>query len=188
MRIPVIFLLLFILFAGIVVPARAQSSSPGSIMENAPQWARDLRRGEIVAFGSFPFTMFATNFVYGMFRWSDAPMGMNFTTESRQYAPWPFRSAGAIEPSYDIKVRNLCIAAGSSVVIALVDHFIVRHKRNKKEQEKRSMASTPVIVRRPLETDQEPYYELSQDLPLPDDSFSKEKVNPELEMDSPDAP
>ena len=36
--------------------------------EEFPQWARDLRRGEIVATGSFPLTLLASRLLYGLGR------------------------------------------------------------------------------------------------------------------------
>ena len=116
-------------------------------MTGFPQWTRDLRRGEIVAFGSFPFAYFFTSFSYDLFRF--ASNGGNML-----YAPWPLKPAGAIEPSQGQKLSVIGIAAGGAVVIALVDYVIVRYKRHRQEAEIQKLSpGTPIIIRKPLYDD-----------------------------------
>jgi hypothetical protein len=132
----------------------AQSSStttPGASssfdMTGFPQWAKDLRRGEIVAFGSFPFAFFFTNFAYDMYR--SAAHGWD-----RRYAPWPVKAAGSVGLTQREQLVTLGVAAGGSVLIAVTDHLILRYKRNKREKEIRSLpAGTPIIIRRPLDAE-----------------------------------
>jgi hypothetical protein len=91
--------------------------------EGPPQWAKDLRRGEIIAFGSFPFTFFFTKTFMDLYRMA------THDWDSR-YAPI-IKPAGAIPMTEsEIKIM-LGIAVSSSVVVAVVDHFIVKHKRAK---------------------------------------------------------
>ena len=59
------------------------------IFTNSPQWVKDLRRGEIVFFGTLPFTVFYTRTIMSIIR-----MGQN--NWDPRYAPWPFQSAGAV--------------------------------------------------------------------------------------------
>ena len=113
-------------------------------MSGFPRWAKDLRRGEIVAFGSFPFMYFFANFGYDTYRWSNNGNDM-------RYAPWPFNSAGTVEKNMNEKIITLGIAVGGSVLIALVDHGIMRYKRYRIEKEQRNLPEgSPVIIRRPL--------------------------------------
>ena len=113
-------------------------------MTEFPLWARDLRRAEIVAFGSFPFAYFFTNFGYNFYRFSDNDW-------DRRYAPWPFTSAGAIEQSRDERVRVITLAAGGAVIIALVDYGIQRSRRNRvARQAEMYPEGTPIIIRRPI--------------------------------------
>jgi hypothetical protein len=106
-----------------------------------PLWARDLRRAEIVAFGSFPFTMFFATFAMDSFRF--ASHGGNFS-----YAPWPFKSAGAVEMSRREWTNTIIAAAAASLIISLADHIIVRYKRAKAAKEDPGPGQ-PIIIRRP---------------------------------------
>jgi hypothetical protein len=92
--------------------------------EGPPQWAKDLRRGEIIAFGSLPFTFFFTQTFMDLYRTATHDW-------DNRYAPSVFKGAGAI-PMTDTELKMMFgIALSSSVLVAVVDHFIVKHKRNK---------------------------------------------------------
>jgi len=129
---------------------QAQSSTTAATestqfdMTGFPLWAKDLRRGEIVAFGSFPFAYFFANFGFDTYRF------FNHGNDTR-YAPWPFNSAATIEQTQDEKIMTLGIAAGGAIIIALVDYAIVRYKRNRAQAEQSNLPEgTPIIIRRPL--------------------------------------
>ena len=49
----------------------------------------------------------------------------------RRYAPWPFKAAGAAPMSPGELKAMFGIAISSSLAIAVADHLIVRHKRNR---------------------------------------------------------
>ena len=116
-------------------------------MSEFPQWARDLRRAEIIALGSLPFTYFLTNFSYGMYRFSTNGW-------DRRYAPWPITGPGAIEPSNSEKLGILGIAAGGAVIVAIVDFSIERSRRNRMAREAEMYPEgTPIIITRPLNED-----------------------------------
>jgi len=146
------FITLPVLHAQTSTSPTATASDPSMIstqfdMTGFPQWARDLRRGEIIAFGSFPFAYFLTNFSYDSYRWAT-------NSWNTQYAPWPIKSAAAIEPSQNEKLGVIGIAAGVAVVIALVDYGIVRYKRHRQENDINNLpAGTPIIISRPLSDD-----------------------------------
>jgi hypothetical protein len=146
------FLLAFLLLGFALYAQTSADASMGSTqfdMSGFPQWTRDLRRAEIVAFGSFPFAYFFTNFSFDMYRC--ASNGWD-----RQYAPWPAKPAAAIEQTREEKIRVLQIAAGGAILISLIDYGIVRYKRSQKEKESRSLPSgTPIIIRKPLYEDEE---------------------------------
>ncbi|GHV41031.1 hypothetical protein AGMMS49546_16080 [Spirochaetia bacterium] len=108
-----------------------------------PLWAKDLRRGEIVAFGTFPFTMFAATFALDTWRWANNNM-------DQKYAPWPFKSAGAVNMTTEEHERTMLIAAAASVTLALTDYVIVRVKRYKQAQKASKLpAGSPIIIERP---------------------------------------
>jgi hypothetical protein len=93
-----------------------------SIFANAPLWVKDLRRGEIVFFGTLPFTVFFTRTIMGAIR-----MGQH--DWDRRYAPWPFQSVGAVGLSSNELFWMFSIAGTVSLAISIADHIIVRHKR-----------------------------------------------------------
>jgi len=146
-----VFFFLFVLLFFVTFPnAYSQTTGDAGMtstqfdMSGFPLWAKDLRRGEIVAFGSFPFMYFFSNFGFDTYRWA------NHNNDMR-YAPWPFNSAGTVGKTMDEKFITLGIAAGGSILIALVDYGIMRYKRNLLEKEKSSHpVGSPEINRRPL--------------------------------------
>jgi hypothetical protein len=94
----------------------------GPITEGKPQWVKDLRRGEIVAFGSFPFTVFFTRTFMDLYRTASHSW-------DRRYAPWPFKAAGAVAMTNGELAMMFTIAVSASLVISVADYLIVRHKR-----------------------------------------------------------
>ena len=150
MRKKTLLLLLFVFFVFLPSLWAQTSSSDSSMisyqfdMSGFPQWTRDLRRGEIVAFGSFPFMYFFSNFAIDIYRCANNGW-------DRRYAPWPFDSAGSIGKEQDERILTLGVAAGSAVAVALIDYGIERYKRSKREREIRELPEgTPIIIRRPL--------------------------------------
>jgi len=107
------------------IPAKPDKiTAEQAIPEGPPQWAKDLRRGEIIAFGSLPFTFFFTQTVMGLFRM--ASHGWD-----NRYAPSLFRGAGGV-PMTNTELKIMIgLTISASVLVAVVDHFIVKHKRNK---------------------------------------------------------
>jgi hypothetical protein len=89
-----------------------------------PQWVRDLRRAEIIAFGTLPFTIFFSSFFMDLYR--SGSHGWD-----ARYMPWPFKSPGAIAMTGDELRTMFTIAISSSVILAVADHFIMRYKRAK---------------------------------------------------------
>jgi len=100
-------------------------------MTDLPQWARDLRRFDIIAFGTFPFTMFAVTFITDLIRWNNAN-GMNFN--DLRYAPWPLKSAGAIDMTGEEYGRTILLAAGLSLALALTDFIIIKIRRSNEQR------------------------------------------------------
>jgi len=121
-------------------------------MTGMPQWAKDIRRFDIIAFGSFPFSIFFVSTVMDLIRWNDAN-GFDMSEEGRRYAPWPAKSAGAIEMTNNEYTQMFLYAAGVSMVIALADFIIVHIKRSK---ERRRLESLPTGS---YEIEREPYGE-----------------------------
>jgi hypothetical protein len=147
-------LVLLILLLTPCFEAAAQTGDSPGVFDTTgfPQWAKDLRRFDIIAFGTFPFSMMFTSFFYDMYRWNNANR-MDFSAEGRRYAPWPFRSAGAIEWTNTEFRNTILLAAGLSLVFATVDLIIVRSRQNRERGIIESLPSpgTVYITRRPFE-------------------------------------
>ncbi|MDR2182054.1 MAG: hypothetical protein LBN92_05170 [Treponema sp.] len=95
-----------------------------TIFTGAPLWARDLRRAEIVFFGTAPFTFFFARFVFDLTR--SASHGWD-----KRYAPWPVKSGDSVSLEKKDIVVIISAAFTTSLVLALTDYFIVRHERKK---------------------------------------------------------
>lgn len=160
-----------------------------------PQWAKDVRRWDIVAFGTFPFSMLFTTFFHDMYRWNKAN-SMDFSSEGRRYAPWPFKSAGAVEMTNKEFKRNILMAAGLSATLAFTDLLIVKLRQNK---ERRRIESKPpsggtfIIEKRPVETIQAknesevPEIQADTDDAVNDDEFDMDDtINADDEFDMDD--
>ena len=145
--------LFLILLVVSILHAPAQTSTTTTtlpfIPETAPQWVKDLRRWEIVAFGSIPFTMFTATFAMDTYRWSQ--------TKDQRYAPWPFKSAGAIAMTNSEQELTFIMAAGLSLTVAFTDLIIVQVKRSKARKRAEAMpVGTAIIVRTPLPDESPP--------------------------------
>jgi hypothetical protein len=105
----------------------AESDPPDeTITAGKPQWVKDLRRAEIVAFGSFPFTLFFTKTFIDLYRTAAHDW-------DRRYAPWPFKAAGAVLMETDQIKMMFAIAASASLAISITDFIVVRYKRSRAE-------------------------------------------------------
>jgi hypothetical protein len=111
--------------------------------EEFPLWSRDLRRADIITFGSFPFTFFLANFTMDMIRTAQNDW-------DARYAPWPFKSAGAVNMTPDEYLITIGAAAGGAILVALADFIIVQVKRSRAARESARLApGDPIITRRP---------------------------------------
>jgi hypothetical protein len=113
--------------------------------EEFPQWAHDVRRAEIVAFGSLPFTFFISTLVMDSVRYA------NNNWDSR-YAPWPLKGAGAIDMTEDEKVQTFLFGCIGAIGVSLIDQIIIQVKRNqvKKIEESRKRSTIMIEFETPL--------------------------------------
>jgi hypothetical protein len=135
-------------FVSLPAPVAAQTAGTASAVApeaiQFPQWSRDLRRAEIIAFGTLPFT------------WLISTMTMDFIRTGqnggdRQYWPWPLKPSGAPAMTNDEYISAIGIAAGLSVGVAIVDSFLIRAKRKAAAKSLTdNPAREPDIKRRPL--------------------------------------
>ncbi|MBL8968444.1 MAG: hypothetical protein JNG85_15680 [Spirochaetaceae bacterium] len=76
-----------------------------------------LRRFEIVALGSFPFTLFYTGLGFDTAGYIDSGF-------EAAYAPWPFKNERSVALTSSERLVRLGVAAGASLVIAGIDALI----------------------------------------------------------------
>jgi hypothetical protein len=123
------------------VTAGTESTVPGI---EFPQWSRDLRRAEIVAFGMLPFSWIISTITMDLSR-TIAHNG------DQQYWPWPLKPAGAPTMTNSEFIASIGIAAGISLTVAVVDYIIITRKRKKAEMLKfQNPRGEPIIIRRPV--------------------------------------
>jgi hypothetical protein len=137
--------LLSLLFLGPLSGLAAQTATgTGAFdMTGFPQWSKDLRRAEIIAFGSFPFSVFFVTTAMDLYR--------SYTHDwDPLYRPWPFKPAGAVAMTTDEHLTVLGAAAAASAFIALADHVLLRIKRRGAERAGAALPpGSPIIIRRP---------------------------------------
>jgi hypothetical protein len=158
-------LIFFFLLLATVLCLPAQTSASTTVTE-LPQWVKDLRRWEIIAFGSFPFAMLTVTTAVDIYRWSEVDFN------DARYAPWPLKSAGAIPMKWQEQELTITLAASLSIAIAVADYIIVQVKRNKARKKAEILpAGSSIIIRTPLFPDEPDV--LPEDSP-PEDSPSDE--------------
>lgn len=141
------FFVIFLLVTAFMAHAQSTTTAMPSTQfdtSGLPLWVRDLRRAEIVAFGSFPFTMlFATTAV-------DTYRFFNNNMDSR-YAPL-FKSAGAVAMTEQEQIITITSAVAVSLLISLADFLIVQYKRYKQTRRNNNLPEgTPIIIRKPVQ-------------------------------------
>jgi hypothetical protein len=82
-----------------------------------PKVLQDLRRGEIILAGSFPFTLFITLEAFDIYRYAS-------NGGAQEYAPWPFRSTSSAPYEGYERTIILVSAVSLSALIALADYVV----------------------------------------------------------------
>ena len=122
MRIVIAFCAISLLFP---LASWAEEESPDEYEEGEfDPWLLKLRRGEVILFGSLPFSLFFVSFGYDLYRYA-AHLAQD---DRNRYAPWPFRGANSIP--YD-RAENVGVAVGASVASLLfaVGDFVIGELR-----------------------------------------------------------
>ncbi|MCM1321169.1 MAG: hypothetical protein NC041_04740 [Bacteroides sp.] len=137
-----------------------------------PSFAADVRRTEIITFGSLPFTTMAVTAGYQIFRYANSGF-------SSALFPNPFaKSSDAANLNTAEQLGILWTALGISCAIGLTDIIISIVKRNKKQNEARRI-TLPDNVEIGIEPPELPRIrtieEIEAESPsLPDDHISEE--------------
>lgn len=98
----------------------AEDAGADAATEETPLWARNLRRAEIIATGSFPLTLLAARLSYSLLRF--AVRGLQDPENAAIYAPWFLAPPGSPELEFSEKLGIVAGAAGLSSLIALIDY------------------------------------------------------------------
>ncbi len=139
--------LFFALSACLVFPANTgtgeEEYEPYSGDEFNPV-LKDIRRAEIIAFGSFPFVVFFSTVYYDVYRYFSHNM-------QDAYLPWPFKDAStAVSVSENEQKMLLFTSMGISVGIALFDFVfrtVFRNMKEKKAEEEARENIHPIQIR-----------------------------------------
>lgn len=113
--IPVICLILIVLSG---TPVFCQDNEPEEYQEDEfSPLLKELRRGEIIMFGSLPLSIFLAIETYEIYRY------VQHDTDP-DYAPWPFRKHGGMGFSSQESIGIFFSALGFSFLIAVTDFII----------------------------------------------------------------
>lgn len=121
----------------------SQTVTPAPIEDGEiPLWASELRRFEIVSFGSLPFAMMLSTIGYDSYRYFSNGMDGN-------YAPWPFKKTSSAGYTEDEQKNIFFTAIGISLGAALIDQGIrffvrAREKRLAESRQRGNIVITPV--------------------------------------------
>lgn len=100
--------------------------------------ALDLRRAEIIAFGTFPFVVIFSTVFYDVYRYFSHGM-------SSAYLPWPFKDSSTAVAITNSEYMGLFIAsAGISIGIGAVD-FVVRRALKKRRERRAAEAAASEV-------------------------------------------
>jgi len=125
--------LIFLALLVLALPVAAQQAGAGDgepeeyKEEEFSPFLRNLRRAEIVMFGSFPITLFLTLEVFDIYRYIDHYSDPDLY----RYTPWPIRSADPA-PYERREIAGILVSAVSaSMLIAVADYIIGKAKENR---------------------------------------------------------
>jgi len=114
-----------------VVPAQALLAADRTPEEyrqdEFPAWMHDLRRGEIIMFGSLPFSLFLVTLGYDSIRY----FLHSADDDALLYAPWPFRSAN---PAPYGTTETIGVGVGvlvCSLAVSVADYLIGRARERR---------------------------------------------------------
>lgn len=114
------FIIVFLLFVFLAIPLFSGDSLPDYEPyedDEFPQWAKDLRRAEIIFFGTIPFTFLYTSFSYDFYRYVSSGFDESFAPA------FPGNTTTHIKTN-DEKWQILKISLSLSAVCALLDYLL----------------------------------------------------------------
>lgn len=137
--------LLILFFCSLFIPlfcAETNTPAPYGPAE-FPPWQKDLRRAEILSFGSLPFVTFFSSIYYDVYRY--------FSHDKQEgYLPWPLKNAETSIPLTEDEQKTIFFSAiGISIGVAVVDfswRAIRRSLTTRSSEKKRQNEIFPITI------------------------------------------
>jgi len=121
------FFIVFLLSSAINCFSQSEDTTPKPYEEQEfEQWQIDLRRFEIITFGSLPFITLDTILIYTGYNWASGGFASTF--------PNPFAAMSTFSQNEIIGI--LVVSFTISLCIAITDYFIHKAKREAIQQKK----------------------------------------------------
>lgn len=112
--------IIFLLIIFLTIPLFSGESLPDyePYQENEfPQWAKDLRRWEIIFFGTIPFSFFYTSFSYDFYRYASNDF-------DSIYAPAILGNKTPLIRTNSEKLQIIAFSLSLSAVLAFADYLL----------------------------------------------------------------
>lgn len=117
MRIISFIIIIFLIFSVLPVIGESLPDYEPYEEEEFPQWALDLRRGEVIFFGTIPFTFFVSTLSYDMYIYASNNFDSNF-------APALFGNTTPPILTKNEKLQIIAFSVSLSTLLALLDYFL----------------------------------------------------------------
>ena len=105
-----------------------------------PSWVKDVRRAEIITFGSLPFTTLGVTLAYSLYRYAANDF-------KAAYIPNPFPlSSSEAKLNTSEQIGIISAAAVLSVAIGLTDFIVIKVKENRKKNAERIDADREGLI------------------------------------------
>lgn len=108
-----------------------------------PEWQQNVRRAEIISFGSLPFVTFFSSFYYNVYRYYDHD-------KKEDYLPWPLNTGKTtVALSEDEQKKIFTYSIGISVGVAAFDFVwrTVRHEMKIRKEEREYVEPIVIVPR-----------------------------------------
>ena len=113
--------------------------------EEFPQWSKNIRRSEIIAFGSLPFVTLTTTLVYSMYRYYEHDY-------SYGYLPSPFaKSSDDANLDTDEQMKILGYSCAISAGLGVLDLVLTLMRQRRAEKQKKLINQQKGVVIEPLD-------------------------------------
>ena len=155
--------LCFVFFSNMLFAASSSEDTTAEPYgdDEFPQYALDLRRTEIITFGSIPFVLLQSTIVYSFWRYYDHGF-------SSDYIPNPLAKSSSAA-GLDTDEQKMLLKSTAAICIGLgitdlIIQLIKRHRSKSNTRKKEKDAMQPITIEAVDEEDEEEFYE---EPPLP---------------------